>query len=228
MKRKIISLDIETANLDMKEEGITFGNPRGWKTSCACVYDAYEDKVYSFVKNPTQIKNLYKGLGDDHPVKKDIFDNLHNFESMKVFFESWFKKGYTLLTHNGISFDMPILCKTINKGGAELNKVYKKFCDSDRNIDTCAYLRGHTGYRFRLQNLIKGILGESESKLMEAVYAPSEWRNMNYIKVLSYCIGDAIYTYDVYDKVLDNGGSFVAKVKHNKKEFLQEVENVEW
>ena len=36
---KVISLDIETMNLNLRMENIRFGNPFGWKTSCACIYD---------------------------------------------------------------------------------------------------------------------------------------------------------------------------------------------
>ena len=39
-----IALDIETANLDMEAEGLQFGNPKGWKTSCVCIYDFWIDE----------------------------------------------------------------------------------------------------------------------------------------------------------------------------------------
>jgi hypothetical protein len=46
---KVIALDIETANLDMDAEGLSFSNPQGWKTSVVCVYNSHEDKNYIFV-----------------------------------------------------------------------------------------------------------------------------------------------------------------------------------
>ena len=48
---KIISLDIETTNLDIKNNNISFNHPRGWEISCVCIYNSYEDKVYSFAHN---------------------------------------------------------------------------------------------------------------------------------------------------------------------------------
>ena len=70
-------------------------------------------------------------------------------------------------------------------------------------------------------------MGDSESKFMEASYAPKAWNQKKYLQVLGYCMGDSIYTYEVYKKVKDTG-SFTAIVKHNKKEFPCEVSNVEW
>ena len=147
---------------------------------------------------------------------------------LKVFLEKWFLQGYTLLTHNGKSFDMPILCKKINKGGGDLRNIYKLYTDNGRHIDTCDYLLQHTGYRFNLQNLINGVLGNEHNKLMKASFAPKEWANGNYLQVLLYCIVDSIYTYQVYDGIIKQGGNFEAKVKHNNKEFNHIVNDVCW
>ena len=37
---KVIALDIETKNLDMESEGLDFGNPNGWETSCVSIWDS--------------------------------------------------------------------------------------------------------------------------------------------------------------------------------------------
>ena len=224
---KIISLDIETTNLDIKNNNISFNHPRGWEISCVCIYNSYEDKVYSFVKNPKLIKSFYQNL-ERNPFKQEIFYEFHNFEMLKVFLEKWFLQGYTLLTHNGMSFDMPILCKKINKGGGDLGEIYKSYTERGRHIDTCDYLLKHTGFRFNLQNLINGVLGKQYNKLMKAPFAPKEWSNGNYLQVLLYCMGDAIYTYKVYNGICKKGGSFEAKVKHNNKEFNHIVNGVVW
>ena len=34
---KIIALDIETMNLDIKKNNISFNNPKGWEISCLCL-----------------------------------------------------------------------------------------------------------------------------------------------------------------------------------------------
>ena len=63
---------------------------------------------------------------------------------------------------------------------------------------------------------------------MKAVFAPREWAIGNYLPVLGYCMGDAIYTWEVYDCVKQNAGSFTANVKHNKKQFLYDAQGIDW
>ena len=215
-----ISLDIETMNPSLK--GLSFASPEGWTTSWVCIYDSVKDKVYSFVKNPDYIRSFY--TGNIHQVLQDLY----SFEDLKVFFTAWYKQGYTLITHNGNTFDMPILCKSITEGGADLQDIYDLFVKDSKVVDTCEYLRIITGRRFSLQNLIKGVLGDSESKLMDGGNAPIEWLNKNYLKVLVYCIGDAVYTYQVYNTVKENGGVLTAKYKQNKKLIETTVKDIDW
>jgi len=227
-KPKVICLDIETSNVSMKSEGLYFGNPDGWKTSCVCIYDGYEDKGYYYVNDPELIKQRYAEVMDDHPVKDSMFNHLFSFKDMLQMMEGFFNKGYTLITHNGNSFDLPILAKPIKSGGANLKDIIQRFKKNDRNLDTCAYLKEKTGYRFRLQYLIKGIVGKSSSKLMNASEAPIAWNSGNYLQVLGYCMCDSIFTYKVYMGVKNNNGCFHSKVKHNKKEFYVDIEGIDW
>lgn len=225
---KVIALDIETANLSMRAEGLYFGKPAGWRTSCVCIYDGYEGKGYYFVKDPEVIIQKYNEVMDEHPVKEQMFKHLFSFKEMLPMMEDFFNKGYTLITHNGNSFDLPILAKPIKNGGGNLNGIIQRFKKDNRNLDTCAYLKEKTGYRFRLQYLIKGIVGETNSKLMDASNAPIEWNNENYLQVLGYCMCDSIFTYQVYTGVRKNNGCFHSKVKHNKKEFYVDIEGIDW
>ena len=55
---KYVVLDIETSNLDMEAEGLTFGNPEGWNTACVSLYDIWQGEPYDsgmelhFVSDP--------------------------------------------------------------------------------------------------------------------------------------------------------------------------------
>jgi DNA polymerase III epsilon subunit-like protein len=227
-KPKVICLDIETSNVSMKSEGLYFGNPNGWKTSCVCIFDGYEGKGYYFVKDPESIIQKYTDIMDDDPVKKSMFNHLFSFTEMLPMMEDFFNKGYTLVTHNGNSFDLPILAKPIKAGGGNLKDIIQRFKKDNRNLDTCAYLKEKTGYRFRLQYLIKGIVGKDSSKLMDASNAPIAWNAGNYLQVLGYCMCDSIFTYEVYMGVKNNNGCFHSKVKHNKKEFYVDIEGIDW
>ena len=65
-------------------------------------------------------------------------------------------------------------------------------------MDTSAVLSKATGERYRLNHLIHGLLGEEQSKLMDAANAPKEWAKGNYEDVIRYCIDDTQKTLAVY------------------------------
>ena len=190
---KIIALDIETKNLDMKSEGLDFGNPKGWKTSCVSIWDS-TGKGWFY--NYADIEELPYEIIEDFGVLP--------FESLKGDLEQWFKEGYLLMTKNGNNFDLPIISKPISKGGCGVAEVIEQFEEGDgiasRHLDLQTYLEEATnGVRFSLQTLIKSVLGADESKLMEAKFAPQEWADGNYAEVLHYCEEDARYTYEVWN-----------------------------
>ena len=80
---KVISLDIETMNLDLRMENIRFGNPFGWKTSCVCIYDGSEERGYYYVLDKNKIIQGLEGVMDNHPVKNQIIESLYNFSEME-------------------------------------------------------------------------------------------------------------------------------------------------
>lgn len=190
MDLRIISLDIETANLDMDAEGLSFGDPKGWRTSCVCIHNSTTGKnnIYVPKENYLQIARICGGtLGIVYP-----------FEMLEYHLNEWRDDGYTLLTHNGLGFDFPILSKSIKDGGvggcASLLKKWPK----EMMMDTSAVLSKATGERYRLNHLIHGLLGEEQSKLMDAANAPKEWAKGNYEDVIRYCIDDTQKTLAVY------------------------------
>lgn len=205
---KVISLDIETLNVDMDAEGLSFDNPKGWQTSCICIYDFRNKGRYHYSINALEINDRISDF-EVYPFSF-LFDDL----------EEWFYNGYTLVTHNGKAFDLPILRKTVEEGGADLSNVLELFSEEHeikgpRHIDTCAYLLEHSGgWRFSLQNLIKSLLGSKESKLMDGAEAPKAWANGEYERVLEYCMGDAFYTAQVFYHARRDG-KIVAPARKN-------------
>jgi|GEM_PF-1805068 len=198
---KIIGLDIETLNLDMVEDNLDFDNPEGWKVSCVCIHDHHRDLTYQYMLDPTQIEGI----------KED--DLIYDWSFLAWDLEEWFYQGYTLITKNGATFDLPIISKSIEDGGCDVKNQIDYFLNAPktketrygerdlppRHIDICQFLRDVSdGYRFSLENLIKGCLGESEGKLMPAAEAPQSWFKGEYSKVLAYCCSDAKYTTDIY------------------------------
>lgn len=192
-----IALDIETMNLDMKSEGLSFDNPKGWTTSCVCIYD------------PTKSADLRNHrYGDTNRLPAHIVSdlNIKSWKQLKNDLASWFDKGYTLITKNGRQFDLPIISKGIRYGGCGVRKEIQQFENSHRHLDLQVYLEEVTdGIRFSLQSLISAILGPKESKLMAAEMAPLLWEAGDYLSVYEYCDYDARYTYEVWAKAKSLG-----------------------
>ena len=188
---KVISLDIETANLDMEAEGLSFDDPKGWKTACVCIHDSVNNYTNTYVHPDMMDKvRLHYGLGR--------YSRLFPFDIMGYHLRHWRDEGYLLLTHNGLGFDLPIISKTMKKGGVgQIASLLAKW-PKEQMMDTCAVLTRATGHRYRLNHLIHGMLGEDESKLMDAANAPKEWAKGNYEDVIRYCIDDTRKTLAVF------------------------------
>jgi len=189
--RKCLVLDIETANLDMESEGLAFDNPKGWTTSCVGIYDIWEGESegihYYYVPDPHAIMD------------KDLKEyNIRNIDTLVETLKQCYQSGYYIVTKNGKGFDLPILSKTLEKGGAGLQDIVNKYETADRHIDICYLLREQYGYRFSLQNLVIGLYGKQESKTMDAAHAPKAWADGKYQEVLDYCMHDCVLTAKVF------------------------------
>ena len=207
----MIILDIETKNLEPIGNGLQFGNPQNWKTSCACVLE---------VVGPTP-QNLKPHVF----VEKSMVAELTNlgiecksFEHLPDFLENCLEDELPLLTHNGLGFDLPILSKNIADGGGSCHDVLHRYESAGLTIDTASDLKIKTGKRFHLQDLIKGVLGPSASKLMNAAHAPIEWHKGNYEDVINYCISDCLLTYQMFYIAGDEGVLEAVPSKEKKEE----------
>ena len=207
----MIILDIETKNLEPIGNGLQFGNPQNWKTSCACVLEvigpSHQDlKPHVFVE-----KGMVAEL-------KKLGIECKSFEHLPDFLENCLEDELPLLTHNGLGFDLPILSKNIADGGGSCHDVLHRYEAAGLTIDTASDLKIKTGKRFHLQDLIKGVLGPSASKLMNAANAPIEWHNENYEDVINYCISDCLLTYQMFYIAGDEGVLEAVPSKEKKEE----------
>jgi len=216
---KVIALDIETKNLDMKAEGLDFGNPQGWEVSCVSIW------------HPTSGPYNY-AQWEDLPAEVMEKFTVMSFQQLEDDLQTWWDDGYTLITKNGTHFDLPIISKPISEGGCGVEKIIKEYIDGDeitsRHLDLQTYLEDATfGVRFSLQTLIKSVLGTDESKLMEAKFAPQAWADGNYAEVIHYCEEDARYTYQVWE-VARNRGYIQASGKSAEGNYEECYIRIEW
>lgn len=192
---RYIALDIETLNLDMEAEGLQFGDPTGWRTSCVCIYDFWIDEGVDsgmgifYVADPDAIIEV-------DPTMRGYA--IRPLDSLSSDLTTYFKQGYTLVTKNGLGFDLPILSKHIDDGGANCLDIIEDFELDDRHLDICYLLRQQYGYRFSLASLVAGIYGDSDSKTMAAADAPIQWSEKQYRHVLDYCMHDCVLTAKVF------------------------------
>jgi hypothetical protein len=124
---------------------------------------------------------------------------VYPFNMLEHHLSKWLGDGYTILTHNGLGFDLPIISKSIIDGGVGCEAILKTW-PKMQMVDTCHVLTEATGVRYRLNHLIHSMLGIDESKLMDAANAPKEWAKGNYEEVIRYCIDDTQKTLQVYFK----------------------------
>ena len=194
----MIILDIETKNLEPIGNGLQFGNPHNWRTSCACILEVVGPTPHDIEPHIFVEKEMVAELRSMNiPCK--------SFEHLPDYLENCLEDELPLLTHNGIGFDLPILSKPIKDGGANCEDVLLRYEQAGLAMDTAADLKKKTGKRFHLQDLIKGVLGPSASKLMNAAHAPIEWHNGNYEDVITYCISDCLLTYQMFYIAGDEG-----------------------
>ena len=194
---KVIALDIETANLDMDAEGLAFDNPKGWKTAVVCMYDS-KDGLNSIYVHPDNYDEVVRKCGGKLGI-------VFKFEMLAYHLRNARNEGYLLLTHNGEGFDFPIMSKTQKQGGVGSVKSLLEKWPENQKLDMAQYLKKETGIRYRLNHLIHGLLGEEESKLMDAANAPIEWNKGNHEEVIRYCIDDCQKTYRVLMKAQEMG-----------------------
>jgi len=175
------ALDIETKNLDMKAEGLSFDNPKGWDISCICVVSE-NGKSWTFT--------------DSELVSAENKYSLSAFT--KVFYDEIIP-NHVILTHNGYRFDFPIIQEYLKREfSQDLPGYFEQF-------DSCDYLLGKTGVRYRLAHLVSYHLGSEASKLMDAANAPVAWAEGRHQEVVDYCLHDCLLTIQMIRDALERG-----------------------
>jgi len=186
-----VALDIETSNLDMDAEGLSFDDPTGWRVSCVGVHfvGAAKDRLY--VHDYGSVMGTV-GHTDDYDV--------HPLAMLPMHMNGWLMRSIPLITHNGEGFDLPIIAKPMVDGGAGCAKAVSGYAERGLHIDTCARLFEHTGLRIHLSDLCRTLLGTdpSDGKSMPAAEAPIAWSENRYREVMDYCIQDCRLTARVW------------------------------
>ena len=195
----VLALDIETKNMSYEIGG--FGNTHMFQVSTVATWDGSNGTVYvdepvdSFAKSGHVIKPL---------------------SELKYDLDNHFQKGGTLLGHNIVAFDLPVL-----RDAMDIYCIHK-YLNEEKYIDTSKYILKEHGERIQLKNLVKCSL--DDAKLMESADAPKLWKMGRYDEVVEYCMKDTQLVYDLWKYGQDNG--IVKAFSIEKEEFVEL--GVEW
>ena len=176
----VLALDIETKNMSYEIGG--FGNTHMFQVSTVATWDGNTGTVYvdepvdSFAKSGHVIKPL---------------------SELKYDLDNHFQKGGSLLGHNIVAFDLPIL-----RDSMDIYCIHKYLKD-ERYIDTSKILLKEHGERFQLKNLVKCTM--NDAKLMDSADAPKLWKMGQYDEVVEYCMKDTQLVYDLWKYGQENG-----------------------
>ncbi len=216
-----IALDIETANLDMDAEGLSFDDPAGWRVSCVGVHFVGDRRDRLYVHQYGQVMGTV--------VHNDDYE-IHPLAMLPMHMNGWIMRGVPLITHNGQGFDMPILAKSIFDGGAGCAKAIGRYAELGLHIDTCERLLLHTGLRIHLSDLCHALLGSdpTDGKSMPAAEAPVAWSQGRYQEVLDYCIQDCRLTARVWTEARKGSFEVVGHRPGQKRRRRVSTEGISW
>jgi hypothetical protein len=99
-------------------------------------------------------------------------------------------QGYTVLTHNGVGFDLDIL--------AEESGMHSECAElAMSSVDTCLLVHCHKGFPVGLEAIAKGMGLSGKTEGMNGALAPQMWAEGKYTEVLDYCAQDVRSTLEV-------------------------------
>lgn len=177
-QRKWLSFDIETAKITPDGEDIQKHRPLG----ICCWAVAWIDSngiIATFAESGVDV------------IERAAQMNKHECgELVHRLYSSVNDGGFTLLTHNGVSFDLDIL--------AEESGLHAECAELAMNsVDTILEVFCRRGYPVGLEAIAKGFGLQGKTEGMSGSLAPVMWANGEYDKVLEYVAQDAKATLEV-------------------------------
>jgi hypothetical protein len=110
----------------------------------------------------------------------------------------WTRRGYTLLTWNGLGFDFNIL--------AEESGLHAACCELARgHVDMMFHFFCLQGYPLGLDTAAKGMGLAGKTEGMDGSQAPILWQQQEYDKVLAYVTQDVVTTLNLGEEVATRG-----------------------
>ena len=149
-----------------------------------------------------ETSNTFQDVGGFFPKKLDVsvvvayyyeFDEYRQYlmEDLPKLFQDLEQAG-TVITYNGIGFDMPML-----------NRYYAGDLLLLPQCDMLAHIRESLGFRIKLDDVASATIGTKKSA--HGLLAVKWWKEGKVQEVLDYCQQDVKVTKEVYEFGLENG-----------------------
>lgn len=177
---KLLAFDLEIAT-SLPDE------TREWKQyrplGITCWAAAWVDEETSKIAT-----TFYSGTDDNGGITPRM--SVHECKALVWYLESWIKQDYTLLTHNGVSFDLYVV--------AEESGLHDRCVELAMNsVDTCLLMHCIKGFPVGLDAICKGFGIEGKLEGINGALAPQMWSEGRYDEVLRYVAQDAKCTLEV-------------------------------
>lgn len=177
---RYISFDLEIAKVVPDDAGSDWKNCRPLGISCWAVSWIGDD-------GKLQVSACHGEDADGKPTSQ-----LSRLEAVGLveMLQDFVSRGYTLLTHNGCSFDFDVL--------AEESGLHRECCDLAMNsVDTCFLVHCLKGFPVSLEAIARGLKLQGKTEGMDGALAPQMWAEGKYVEVLEYVAQDARATLNV-------------------------------
>jgi hypothetical protein len=178
MKHKYLAFDIETAKI-LPDDHSDLHAYRPLGISCAAIWATDKEEAELFYSHDADGNTAGRMTADDLSEMVDLLLDRQ-------------KSGYTILTHNGLSFDFDILaeessrtadCKTLTLGHVDM--MFHIFCGKGFGVGL---------------NAAAQAIGQSKPEGVEGSQAPLLWKQGAHQKVLDYVAQDCRLTLNVAEK----------------------------
>jgi len=142
---------------------------------------------------------LWHAADKRRPMNADELDELVGYMSYVV------KQGYTVVTHNGTSFDWHVLAMESNMPASCVDLAMN-------SIDTMFHFFAIKGFPIGLDSVAKGCGLSGKTEGVDGAKAPQMWQSGEYDKVLEYVGQDVVTTLQVAQTVeRQHGFTWTAK-----------------
>lgn len=177
---RLLAFDLETSKITPEGDDIQAHRPLG----ISCWAMAWMDKDGAISTAKHGLPDSKSGIASAKMTREEC-------QALVLMLKTAVERnGYTLLTHNGVGFDLDILAE---ESGLHAECVELAL----QSIDTCLYVHCVKGFPVGLNAIAQGFGLSGKTEGMSGALAPVMWAEGKHSEVLEYVAQDARTTLEV-------------------------------